>query len=77
MNFFRSEEHARRWAGYSNANDDGLISLADLRKLRVIPYFTARLGGNWMSHLKEYRKEMMQVVMELGKSNPLWGTGPK
>jgi len=30
MNLFRSEEHARRWAQFNPASEQGFISLADL-----------------------------------------------
>ena len=62
MNFFRSEEHLRRWDGYDEKLDGGKIGLDSLIQLVGQPYFTSRGGPDYVSHFSEY---MAGLVGEL------------
>ena len=64
MNFFRSEEHLRRWEGYKEKMEGGKISLDSLMQLFQLPYMKNRGGPDYMSHFSEY---MAGLVGELDK----------
>ena len=64
MNFFRSEEHLRRWEGYEEKMEGGKISLDTLIHLFGQPYFTNRGKPDYISHFSEY---MAGLVGELDK----------
>jgi hypothetical protein len=72
MNFFRSEEHIRNWARFDSATTEGILSLSDLVKLFSGIYFRKRLDGDWVSHSREYVREMVATLAELGKTGPFW-----
>jgi len=72
MNLFRSEEHIRNWARFDPAAAEGIISLSDLVKLFSGSYFRRRLDLDWVSHSREYVREMVTTLAELGKTGPFW-----
>ena len=72
MNLFRSEEHIRNWARFDPATEEGIIPLPDLVKLFSGSYFRRRLDGDWVSHQKEYAREMRQTLKDIGKTGPFW-----
>jgi hypothetical protein len=72
MNLFRSEEHIRNWARFDSATSEGLLTLPDLVKLFSGNYFRRRLDGEWVSHSREYAREMVDTLKELGKTGPFW-----
>jgi len=72
MNFFRSEEHIRNWARFDPATEEGILTLPELVKLFSGVYFRRRLDNDWVSHSREYIREMVTTLAELGKTGPFW-----
>jgi hypothetical protein len=72
MNLFRSEEHIRNWARFDPATVEGIVSLSDLVKLFSGNYFRRRLDLDWVSRSREYVREMVTTLAELGKTGPFW-----
>ena len=72
MNFFRSEEHVRKWARFDPETEDGIVPLKDLVKLFSGNYFRRRLDPDYVSRSREYAREMVKTLDEIGKSGPFW-----
>jgi hypothetical protein len=72
MNLFRSEEHVWNWARFDPATTEGIIPLLDLVKLFSGPYFRRRMDLNWVSKNREYAREMVATMAEIGKTGPFW-----
>ena len=72
MNFFRSEEHIRKWAQFDSSKQEGIISLNDLVKIFSEKLFRRRLDPDYFSHIEEYRKERVQTLKEIGKTGSFW-----
>lgn len=72
MNLFRSEEHIRNWARFDPATIEGIIPLSDLVKLFSGNYFRRRLDRDWVSRSREYNREMVATLIEIGKTGPFW-----
>ena len=72
MNCFRSEAHVRNWPSYVEGTDEGLTPLPDMMKLFSGPYFKRRMDEDYVSHMFEYGREMVQTMKELNKTGPFW-----
>jgi hypothetical protein len=72
MNFFRSEEHIRKWAQFDIRNEEGIISLNDLVKIFSGELFRRRLDLDFFSRMEEYRKERPITLRAIGKTGPFW-----
>lgn len=72
MNLFRSEEHVRNWARFDPATAEGIITLPNLVKLFSGPYFRRRMDLNWVSKSRDYAREMVATMAEIGKTGPFW-----
>jgi hypothetical protein len=72
MNLFRSEGHVRNWARFDPATVEGIIPLTDLVKLFSGPYFRKRMDLDWVSRSREYAREMVATMAEIGKTGPFW-----
>jgi hypothetical protein len=72
MNFFRSEEHIRKWAQFDSRNEEGIISLNDLVKIFSGELFQRRLDPDYFSHSQQYRQERVGTLKEIGKTGPFW-----
>ncbi len=72
MNLFRSEDHVRRWDSFVQGTDEGITPLSDMIKLFSGSYFKRRLDQDYVSHMFEYAREMVQIMKEIGKSGPFW-----
>ena len=72
MNLFRSEEHIRNWAPFDPNTEEGIISLSDLAMLFSGPYFRKRLDPEWVSRSREYGRELIGILTEIGKTGPFW-----
>lgn len=72
MNFFRSEDHIRRWAEFKEGTDEGIVPLYDLLKLFSGTYFRRRLDSDWVSRSREYSKEWIATLIEIGKTGQFW-----
>jgi hypothetical protein len=72
MNFFRSEDHLRKWEGFQEKRKGGIISLTDLMRLFSGPYFTNRRNPDYFSHMGEYVVEMMKGLDALKSAGSYW-----
>jgi two-component SAPR family response regulator len=72
MNVFRSEDHVRSWAQFKEGTEDGMMPLEDLMKLFSGTYFRRRLDPDWVSRSREYLKEWVGRLIEIGKTGPFW-----
>jgi hypothetical protein len=75
MNFFRSEEHLRRWEGFDEKKMGGVISPGDLMRLFSGPYFTKRREPDYFSHMGEYLQDMIASLDSLGSAGAYWRLG--
>jgi len=66
MNLFRSEEHVRNWSDFKSDTDEGIIPLPDMAKLFSGNLFTRRLDPDYVSHIGEYFREMMEAFKDRG-----------
>jgi hypothetical protein len=74
MNLFRSEEHIRNWAQFDPATEEGIVPLEDLVKLFSGNYFCRRMDGDWVSRSREYARDMVATLKELGMTGSFWHT---
>jgi len=72
MNFFRSEEHLRNWAGFSTDKEDGIISVADLIAWFSADLMRKRLDLDYVSHIRGYWAGFAAKLREIGKGGPYW-----
>jgi len=72
MNLFRSEDHIHSWAQFKEGTEEGIIPLADLVKLLSVTYFRKRLDPDWVSRSREYLKEWVATLIEIGKTGQFW-----
>ncbi len=72
MNCFRSEEHVRNWASFVAGTEEGMTPLPDMMKLFSGTYFKKRMDEDYVSHMFEYGRDMVQTLKELGKTGPFW-----
>jgi len=72
MNIFRSEEHVRNWSGFKPGTEEGILEMSALLKLFSGNFFTRRLDPNYVSHVMEYRAEVVAALVEIGKTGPFW-----
>jgi len=72
MNFFRSEEHLRKWNGFKEKKKGGIISLNDLMKLFSGPYFTERRNPEYFSHMGDYLVDMIKKLDTLQEAGSYW-----
>jgi hypothetical protein len=72
MNLFRSEDHIFNWAQYKEGTEEGIIPIEDLLKLFSGTYFRRRLDPDWVSRSREYLKEWVPALIEIGKTGQFW-----
>ena len=72
MNFFRSEEHLRKWSGFKPGTEEGIVDLPSLVKVFSGSLFTRRLDPDYFSNYQKYVGEFIAAVSEIGKSRPFW-----
>jgi hypothetical protein len=75
MNFFRSEEHLRRWEGFDEKKMEGVIIPSDLMNLFSGPYFTKRREPDYFSHMGEYLTGMLGSLDSLTGAGAFWRMG--
>jgi hypothetical protein len=76
MNFFRSEEHLRRWEGFQEKKKGGMISLDSLMLLFARPYVRNRLRPDYVSHYGEYLADLMGELDKLPEAGDYWKLSP-
>ena len=72
MNLFRSEDHIRGWGQFKEGTEEGIIPLEDLLKLFSVGLFRKRLDPDYVSLRKEYFKEFVATLVEIGKTGQFW-----
>jgi hypothetical protein len=76
MNFFRSEEHLRRWEGYEEKMEGGKITLDSLIQLFGEPYFRNRGKADYVSHFSEYNAGLVGELDKLPDAGEFWKLSP-
>jgi len=76
MNFFRSEEHLRRWEGYKEKKKGGKISLDSLMELFQLPYMRNRGKPDYVSHFSEYMAGLVGELDNLPDAGDFWKLSP-
>jgi hypothetical protein len=66
MNLFRSEEHVHRWSGFKAGTEEGIIPLLDMAKVFSGKFFKRRLDKDYVSHMREYMKEVVSALQDKG-----------
>jgi hypothetical protein len=73
MNLFRSEEHARRWAQFNPASEEGFIDLPDLAAFFGTETRHHMLDGDYLSAWYPKRAGERRAFLErIGKATPFW-----
>jgi len=75
MNFFRSEEHLRRWEGFKEKKEGGIIALKDLMTLFSRPYFKNRRDPDYYSRMGDYIVDMAATLETLAHAGEYWRMG--
>ncbi len=70
MNLFRSDGHARNWAGFGD--EDGLVPLEKLMAWFSGPLFRERMNGEYITHVAEYYEETNALRAVIMNGNPFW-----
>ncbi len=70
MNLFRSEEHARNWAGFGD--EGGLLTLEAVGTIWSTSRYRERMNGQYISHLADYNEERAAVVKAVTNDHPFW-----
>jgi hypothetical protein len=76
MNFFRSEEHLRKWEGFEEKRKGGIISLNSLMELFSAPYFRDRGRSDYVSQMSEYMPGFLGKLDELPSAGDHWRMRP-
>ena len=76
MNFFRSEEHLRRWEGFEEKRKGGIIALHSLMELFSAPYFRNRGRPDYVSQMSEYMPGFLGKLDELPDAGDHWRMRP-
>lgn len=73
MNLFRSEDHARRWAQFNPASEEGFISLPDLTGFFGTETRRHMLDADYLSAWYPKRAaERRDYLTRIGKATPFW-----
>ena len=72
MNLFRSEEHIRGWSRFGKETEQGIVALESLVTLFSLDMFKKRLEPDYATRSRDYAKEFLAAVAELGKTRPFW-----
>ena len=72
MNFFRSEEHLRRWEGYQEKKKGGKISLDSLMQLFQLPCMRNRGKLDYISHFSEYMAGLVGELDKISDAGDFW-----
>ena len=72
MNFFRSEEHLRKWEGFKEDKKEGIIALSDAMQLFSGPFFTKRREPDYFSHMAKYSADMIPIMDSLKNAGSYW-----
>ena len=74
MNLFRSEEHVRAWALFDSSSEDGIMRVRAWARLFGQGRMRARLDPDFVLKGAGLRPTRNELLAEMGKSGPYWGT---
>jgi hypothetical protein len=74
MNLFRSEEDVRNWNGFKPGTEEGIVPLPVMAQAFSGNFFRSRLDPDYVSHLREYMKEMVKALHGRGS---FWQLPPR
>lgn len=74
MNLFRSKEHVKRWGGFREGTEEGILELPELLGLFSGNLFKRRLDPDYVSNFKKYIGEFIAAASGTGKK--FWTAGP-
>ena len=77
MNLFRSEEHAKRWSGFSAETAAGLLPLADAMAVMSTPRHRDRLSGRYVSSAPGYASGFFEHLKAITRNDPFWDPTPR
>jgi len=72
MNLFRSKEHVRKWTGFKEKTEGGILQISDMARLFSGNLFKRRLDPDYVTHFQEYLNEFVAAAGEIGKANSFW-----
>lgn len=72
MNFFRSEEHVKKWPHYDPVSEQSIMPASDWAEVFSGPLFRKRLQPDYLSRMKEYGPEMFATLQKFGKTGAFW-----
>lgn len=72
MNLFRSEEHVKRWALYSQAAEDYILPISTWAEIFSGPLFRERMADDYLDRGEEHVAAYHAALREAGKSSPFW-----
>ena len=72
MNFFRSEEHVKKWSLYSPLGDDYILPIKVWAKIFSSKIFRLRLDPDYLSHSDEYVEDYHRALKDIGKTSPFF-----
>ncbi len=72
MNFFRSEDHLRKWEGFQEDKKEGIIALSDAMRLFSGSFFTKRREPDYFSHMAKYTADMIAIQDSLQNAGSYW-----
>ena len=76
MNLFRSEEHVRAWSFFDASSADGIMPVRSWAQFFGQGRMRARLDPDFVLKGAGLRPTRDEILAEMGKSGPYWGTGP-
>jgi hypothetical protein len=72
MNFFRSEEHLRKWEGFKKVGKEGIIPLSEAMRLFSSPFFAKRREPDYFSHMARYTADTLSIADSLKNTGSYW-----
>ena len=76
MNLFRSEEHVRAWPLFELSSAEGIMPVQSWVRLFSQGRMRARLDPDFVLKGARLRPTRDEILAEMGKSGPYWGTSP-
>lgn len=72
MNFFRSEEHVKKWSLYTPLGEDYILPVSDWARIFSSKIFKQRLSPDYLSHSEEYIQDYHHALKDIGKTSPFF-----
>ncbi len=75
MNFFRSDEHVKKWPLYDPVSAESIMPVSSWAQAFSGPLFRKRLEPDYLARAQEYASELFLSLNKMGKSGPFWTPG--